>query len=241
MNTLSLSVSNPSRREGSGLRNSPSTSVSARCSRRTLRPARGDVGQHQGLHEAAPRDRPTMGHQIRLDKSRRRIVPAIKRAHRHAAPDRYRRSRQAARRCSRLPPDITQRPIDRHRAHRRVLVRTSGTSCRWPCRSMASTRIGSSTPKSAMRCSTATGSSAWRSLPIGCISANVVMRCSQRASSRFWTASSLPPAPAARPDELHYAGPIAADLSSRPGSSFCPCLTRELLPVEPDVFHARAV
>jgi len=36
----------------------------------------------------------------------RRIVPVVKRAHRHAAPDRGRRSRPAPRRCSRMPADI---------------------------------------------------------------------------------------------------------------------------------------
>jgi hypothetical protein len=56
MNTLSLSVSNPSRPKGNSLRISLSTSVSNRCSRTTvvrIPPACGDVGQHQGLHETA--------------------------------------------------------------------------------------------------------------------------------------------------------------------------------------------
>jgi hypothetical protein len=67
--------------------------------------------------------------------------------------------------------------------------------------------------------------------------------CAARSEPR----AGFGPRPRCRPlllrAQMSYttAGPIAADLSSRPGSSFCPCLTRELLPVEPDVFHARAV
>jgi hypothetical protein len=40
-------------------------SLFAHQQRRTLGPARRDVGQHQGLYKAAPRDRPTVGHQVR--------------------------------------------------------------------------------------------------------------------------------------------------------------------------------
>src|SRR5215469_6670375 len=54
-----------------------------------------------------------MRYEIRLDKSWRRIVPVIKGAHRHAAPDRRGRSRPAAGCRSNLPPDIAQCPVDR--------------------------------------------------------------------------------------------------------------------------------
>jgi hypothetical protein len=40
-------------------------SLFAHQQRRTLGPARRDVGQHQGLYKAAARDRPTVGHQVR--------------------------------------------------------------------------------------------------------------------------------------------------------------------------------
>src|SRR5215472_4074159 len=76
--------------------------------------------------------------------------------------------------------------------------------CSWVyCR--ASNFLMLFTPKSAMCCWTVTGGSVWRSLPIGCISANSDTRCSHRGSSRCWIASSLAPAPGAEPDDLSYA------------------------------------
>ena len=86
--------------------------------RRALRPAGRDVGQRQRLHEAALRRRPAVRHQVSLHEPRRRVVPVGKRPNRHAAPHAGRRRRPTTRSSSRLPPDFTQRPVDRRRAHR---------------------------------------------------------------------------------------------------------------------------
>ena len=48
--------------------------------RHAFRPAGGDVGQHQRLHEAAGRRSAAMGHEVDLDEARWRIVPITKRA-----------------------------------------------------------------------------------------------------------------------------------------------------------------
>ena len=80
--------------------------------------------------------------QVRLDKSGWRVVPAVGGAHRNATPDGGRWRRAAAGSASGLLSDLTQQSVDRGGAHRHQPVRTSGASCRWPCRSIASTRIG---------------------------------------------------------------------------------------------------
>jgi|GEM_PF-2174041 len=56
--------------------------------RHTLGPARGDVGQHHGLHEAAGRRRAGMSHEVDLGIARRRIAPIAEGADRHRAPHR---------------------------------------------------------------------------------------------------------------------------------------------------------
>jgi hypothetical protein len=145
MNTLSLSVSNPSRAKGSSLRNSLSTSVSSRCSRTesgALRPACGDVSQHQGLHEAALRHRPTMRDQIRpTNPGGGSSPPSNVRSGtlRLTAADGAALQRVAFPACllmSRNARSMVAALIARR------LVRTSCPSRRWSCRSIASTRTG---------------------------------------------------------------------------------------------------
>src|SRR5689334_11605039 len=83
-----------------------------------------------------------------------------------------------------------------------------------------------------MRCSTATGGSAWRSLPIGCISANVAMCCSQRGLGPVWMASSLAPAA----NVLRYVrGRLLLVFLLYREAYFA--VDREPLLVEPEVFH----
>jgi hypothetical protein len=88
MNTLSLSVSNewhPSPNLAQDFGQQLLLTHQQRCA---LRPARRDVCQREGLHEATFRRRAAVGHKIRLDEPRRRIVPTIKGPHRNIAPDR---------------------------------------------------------------------------------------------------------------------------------------------------------
>ena len=51
-----------------------------------LRPAAGDIGQHQRPDEAAGHRRATVRDQVGLDEARRRILPIAERAHRNPAP-----------------------------------------------------------------------------------------------------------------------------------------------------------
>ena len=122
MNTLSLSVSNPSSGERQQLahlaQHLGQQPLLAHQQRRALRPARGDVGQHQRLHEAAARRRPAMRHQVRFDEPGRRVLPVREGPHRHAAPHRRRRRRAPAFLAACRVLHRPQRPVDRRRAHR---------------------------------------------------------------------------------------------------------------------------
>ena len=53
-----------------------------------FRPTRGDIGEHQRLHEAAPRHRAAVRHEIGLHEAGRRVLPVGMGAHRNAAAHR---------------------------------------------------------------------------------------------------------------------------------------------------------
>ena len=54
--------------------------------RGTFGPARGNVGQHEGLNEGARRSRPRMGHEVDFDKAGWRVSPVTDGAHRNGPP-----------------------------------------------------------------------------------------------------------------------------------------------------------
>ena len=90
--------------------------------RRAFRPSCRNVSHRQRLYEAALCCWPTMRDQIRLHEPRRRIIPAIESANRHAAPDSGRQCRAPTRASCRLLFNLAQCPIDRCSAHRHQTV-----------------------------------------------------------------------------------------------------------------------
>lgn len=111
MKTVSLSVSRPRSAKGSCLRNFRKNRAQQRLfanqQRRTFRPAGRDVGEHEGLDEAAASRRAAMGDEVCLNEAWRWIVPIPRRSNGNALSQGLRcGSRRGRPKPSRIGPSV---------------------------------------------------------------------------------------------------------------------------------------
>ena len=145
MNTLSLSVSKPSSGNGISLRTSPRTSVSSSARAPATARIRSSPWRCRSASASAqscpspsvryaPPDPPRQS-RAADHPNRRRCAPE------RCAGSQPRRPRDGAS-VPRWRSDFPQRPIDRGGTHRQQARPHLRRELKWPCRSIASTRIG---------------------------------------------------------------------------------------------------
>ena len=143
MNSLSLSVSKPRRwerhRRAQSRQASMISDLLAYQQGDALGPAAGDVGQDERVHEAARPFSAAVCDQVGLDEARQRIVPVGEGPHRECCAGSPAETTLRLRCAARPPASSASMRSMVAALTARDLLSTTGSRCRCPCRSIAST------------------------------------------------------------------------------------------------------